>query len=148
MIYIWIEFCWISFLSKLYYSGLSLFMYMSQKRGFFFRRDVSYSNWFVLISKHIAYSSQLQEKVHLQQVCEANVKYLKVKPRQWGRRNLGTLRREAWCYHILMYNNYNSVWLLKAELFLTFKYFFLGIIEMYLQLWYANLFYFFIMFNV
>lgn len=127
-----------------------LILCICHRKEDFFRCGVSNLNWFVLIFKRIAYSSQLQEKVHLQQVCEVNVKYLKVKPRQWGRRNLGTLRRKAWWYHILMYNNYHSVWLLRAEWFLTFKYFFFffGIIEIYLQLWYANLFYVFMMFNV
>jgi len=49
---------------------------------------ISDSNGQVFIFNHTAYSSQRQEKTNLQQVCEVNVKHLKVKLRQWGRKNL------------------------------------------------------------
>lgn len=61
----------------------------------FFKCSVYYSNGFVLIFNHISYSCQLQEKANLQQVCEVNVKYLKVKLRQWSGRNLGYPEAES-----------------------------------------------------
>lgn len=81
MFHLLIEFRWIFF--SLNYIILDyLFLRICLKKKIFFKCGVSYSNGFVLIFNHIAYSSQLQEKANLQQVREVNVKYLKVKLRQ------------------------------------------------------------------
>lgn len=84
-----------------------------------------------LISNHTAYFSQLQEekvKKKNKKTREVKVKYLKVKVgRGWSRVKQKEFRfpwgRKARYYHILMYNTYHSVWLLRAEFFLSFQYF-------------------------